>query len=263
MNNLMISDIKTIPSYEIAKMMEKSHANVLTMIHGKSDRKGIIQVLTEVQMDVSEYFIENTYKDASGKENKCYECTKMGCELLANKMTGDKGVVFSARYVKRFNEMEQRNELTKKQELQLKILNGEGLEQISALKEYEKVLTQPLIDKIEEDKPKVTFADRVLKSKDNVLIRQVAKIASDEGFIIGERKLYNKLREWGYICKTSTEPTQVGMERGYFVVKVGTVDTPYGIKTTRTTLVTPKGQVHIVERLLKQLENKLLTNENK
>lgn len=97
--------VKTIPSYEVAEMMEKSHADVLTMIHGKSDRKGIIQVLTKVQMDVSEFFIESTYQDKSGKTNKCYECTKLGCDMLANKMTGEKGILFTARYVKRFNEM--------------------------------------------------------------------------------------------------------------------------------------------------------------
>lgn len=97
--------VQTIPSYEVAEMMEKSHADVLTMIHGKSDRKGIIQVLTEVQMDASEYFIESTYQDKSGKSNKCYECTKLGCDMLANKMTGEKGIVFTARYVKKFNEM--------------------------------------------------------------------------------------------------------------------------------------------------------------
>lgn len=97
--------VKTIPSYEVAEMMEKSHADVLTMIHGKSDRKGIIQVLTKVQMDVSEFFIESTYQDKSGKTNKCYECTKLGCDMLANKMTGEKGILFTAKYVKRFNEM--------------------------------------------------------------------------------------------------------------------------------------------------------------
>ena len=97
--------VQTIPSYEVAEMMEKSHADVLTMIHGKSDRKGIIQVLTEVQMDASEYFIESTYQDKSGKSNKCYECTKLGCDMLANKMTGEKGILFTARYVKKFNEM--------------------------------------------------------------------------------------------------------------------------------------------------------------
>ena len=57
-------------------------------------------------MGLSDYFIPSTYKDASGKENKCYEVTKMGCDFLANKSTGEKGVLFTARYVKRFNEME-------------------------------------------------------------------------------------------------------------------------------------------------------------
>ena len=140
----------------------------------------------------------------------------------------------------------------RKQELQLKLFSNDPLEVVEAHKELVAMETAPLIAKIEEDKPKVTFADRVLKSKDNILVRQVAKIASDEGFTIGERKLYNKLREWNYICKNSTEPTQYSMDRGYFVVKLGTIDTPYGIKETRTTLVTPKGTVRIVERLLKE-----------
>ena len=76
------------------------------MIHGKADRKGIIQVLNEVQMDVVDYFIESTYVDKKGETRKCYECTKMGCEMLANKMTGEKGIIFTAKYVKKFNEME-------------------------------------------------------------------------------------------------------------------------------------------------------------
>lgn len=78
MMELQVKGTQTIPSYEIAKMMDKKHWEVLNMIHGKSDRKGIIQVLTNVQMDVSEYFIKSDYKDESGKVNICYECTKMG-----------------------------------------------------------------------------------------------------------------------------------------------------------------------------------------
>ena len=38
------------------------------------------------------------------KTYKCYECTKMGCELLANKLTGEKGILFTAKYVKRFKD---------------------------------------------------------------------------------------------------------------------------------------------------------------
>lgn len=106
--------IKTIPSTEVAKMMQKEHKEVMRMIdgyeppEGSKKRKivGIIPTLTKGNITPSDYFIENTYKDKSGKLNKCYECTKMGCELLANKLTGEKGILFSATYVKRFNEME-------------------------------------------------------------------------------------------------------------------------------------------------------------
>ncbi len=107
MNNLVTRNtVETIPSYEVAEMMEKPHKDVLAMIHGNSQRKGIIQVLAEIQMYPSDYFIESTYIDASGKENVCYECTKMGCDMLANKMTGDKGIIFTAKYVKAFNDMQ-------------------------------------------------------------------------------------------------------------------------------------------------------------
>ena len=112
----IMKNVKAIPSYEVAKMMEKPHWEVLRMLEGYEPPKdsksrkvvGIIPTLTDHNIVVSEYFIESTYKDASGKQNKYYECTKMGCELLANKMTGEKGILFTARYVKRFNEMEQK-----------------------------------------------------------------------------------------------------------------------------------------------------------
>lgn len=106
--------------------------------------------------------------------------------------------------------------------------------------------------KIEKDRPKVTFAERVMKSGDNILVRELAKIISDEGFTIGEKRLYTQLRKWGYVCKNSTEPTQRAMNQKYFVVKVGTINTPYGIKEIKTTQVTPKGQVRIVERILEE-----------
>ena len=94
MNNIIDIDrnkkIKTIPSTEVAKMMEKEHKEVMRMIDGyeppKGSKKrkivGIIPTLTKGNITPSDYFIESTYKDKSGKLNKCYECTKMGCEML-------------------------------------------------------------------------------------------------------------------------------------------------------------------------------------
>lgn len=99
MNDLRRS---TITSLEVAEMMETEHWKLLRKIDGGKDRKGYVQILTDNQMGVSDYFIPSSYTDASGKENKCYEVTKLGCDFLANKSTGEKGVLFTARYVKRF-----------------------------------------------------------------------------------------------------------------------------------------------------------------
>lgn len=98
--------VQTIPSYEVAKMMEVEHAKVLRMIEGDKTHIGIIPTLRKAQLGVSEYFIESTYKvENNNKIYKCYECTKLGCDMLANKMAGKKGILFTARYVKKFNEM--------------------------------------------------------------------------------------------------------------------------------------------------------------
>ena len=106
--------------------------------------------------------------------------------------------------------------------------------------------------KVEEQKPLVAFAETALKSKDNILVRQLAKIAKDEGIEIGEKRLYNKLRSWKIIMPNSTEPYQQYVDKGYFVVEEKPIDTPYGVKLVRTTKVTPKGQVYIIERLKKE-----------
>lgn len=100
--------IQTIPSYEVAKMMTRQHKEVMWMIEGNKNR-GIVGIKPTIEQSAElhfgDYFIESTYNDR-GRMMKCYECTKMGCEMLANKMTGKKGILFTAKYVKRFNEME-------------------------------------------------------------------------------------------------------------------------------------------------------------
>ncbi|RDU24763.1 Rha family transcriptional regulator [Anaerosacchariphilus polymeriproducens] len=100
---------QTITSLEVAEMMETRHQKILEKLDGSKDgkTKGIITILTEHDFVLSEYFQESTYKDISGKTNKCYKVTKLGCDFLANKFTGEKGILFTAKYVKRFHEMEE------------------------------------------------------------------------------------------------------------------------------------------------------------
>lgn len=104
--------VQTITTLEIAEMMETPHYEILRKLEGTTNADGstkqigIIPVLTDGKIPVSDYFSVSAYKDASGKENRCYNVTKIGCDFLANKFTGEKGILFTARYVKRFDEME-------------------------------------------------------------------------------------------------------------------------------------------------------------
>ena len=98
---------RTISSLEVAQMMETEHSKIIRKLEGSKDRKGYIQILGEAQMGVTDYFIKSSYRTEQNKEMPCYEVTKLGCDFLANKFTGEKGVLFTARYVKRCAEMEQ------------------------------------------------------------------------------------------------------------------------------------------------------------
>lgn len=151
---------------------------------------------------------------------------------------------------------EQAPMLSAKEQLQLKLFSSDPLDVVNAHKELVAIevaeATAPLLAQIEESEPLVTFAERVLKDGENILVRELAKIACDEGYNIGEKRLYQKLREWGYLFANSREPKQSVIDRGYFVVEPRIIYTPYGTKHDFTTKVTPKGQVHIIEKLLKE-----------
>ena len=91
-----------ISSREVAEMMEVQHKDLLKKI----DK--INETLNSEKIRPSKYWIESTYKQAgNGKENREYQITKLGCEFLAHKSTGGKGIIFTARYMDKFEEMEQ------------------------------------------------------------------------------------------------------------------------------------------------------------
>lgn len=104
--------------------------------------------------------------------------------------------------------------------------------------------------KIVEDAPKVSFADKLLKSKDSILVRDYAKILYDEKINIGEKRLYKWLRENKYLMQDNM-PYQQYMK--HFAIKESSIDTPFGVKITKTTLVTPEGQLYFYEKLKNHL----------
>ena len=116
-------EIPVIDSREVAEMMGKTHAEIIQYLEGLKDKNGktkvvgIIPTLEQVgDLQVANYFVESTYNDR-GRIKKCYLCTKMGCEVLGNKQQGEKGILFTAKYVERFNQMEE--ELKSKTQLEL------------------------------------------------------------------------------------------------------------------------------------------------
>lgn len=107
---------------------------------------------------------------------------------------------------------------------------------------------------IEEQKPKVLFAEAVETSKTSVLVGELAKIIKQNGYNIGQNRLFKWLRDNGYLMKRGNSrnlPTQMSMELGLFEVKKRTINNPDGsIRTTSTPMVTGKGQVYFVQKFL-------------
>ena len=102
--------VYAIDSREVAEMLGKEHKYVLRDIEGTDKVIGILPTLIGANLHSSNYFIKSTYKDGNNRTQKCYLCTKLGCEMLGNKQQGEKGILFTAKYVERFNEMEKKLE---------------------------------------------------------------------------------------------------------------------------------------------------------
>lgn len=115
-----------------------------------------------------------------------------------------------------------------------------------------------LEEKKKELEDKNRFINQIAESRNSLLVREVAKIISksDSNILIGEKRLYEKLREWGWVTYKGTEPKQYALDRGYLEVKEGTVTNQSGTFTYYTTKVTGKGQKRILEKLLKEQSEK-------
>jgi anti-repressor protein len=105
---------------------------------------------------------------------------------------------------------------------------------------------------IEAQKPKVLFADAVETSKTSILVGELAKIICQNGYQIGQKRLFQWLRENGYLMKATNLPTQRYIEQGLFEIKESTIQTPDGaVRITKTTKVTGKGQIYFVDKFLR------------
>lgn len=111
-----------------------------------------------------------------------------------------------------------------------------------------------LEEKIEQDKPKVLFAEAVQTADTSILVGDLAKLIKQNGVDIGQKRLFEWLRNHGYLIKYGVSrnmPTQRAMEMKLFEVKERTIGNPDGsVRITKTTKVTGKGQQYFINKFL-------------
>lgn len=96
--------IEVVDIRQVAEMLGKEHKNLLRDIAGYIETMTKSDEISQLKIEPSEFFIESTFENR-GKQYPCYLLTKKGCDMVANKMTGEKGVLFTAAYVTAFEAM--------------------------------------------------------------------------------------------------------------------------------------------------------------
>lgn len=231
---------KYLDSREVAEMVGKEHNKLLR------DIRVYITQLNASKVGHTDFFTESQYTDKSNRQKPCYLVTKKGCEFIAHKLTGVKGTEFTAKYINRFHEMEDT--------IKTQLPRGNDLIALAVI-EAQKMIAER--DKqIERMKPKEVFADAVSASKDAILIGDLAKLISQNGYRTGQNRLFDWLRKNGYLIKSGSSrnrPVQRYVEQGLFEVKETAINMPNGnVRTALTTKVTGKGQLYFVNKFLQK-----------
>lgn len=184
MNSLTIQE-KALDSREVAEMTGKRHDHLVR------DIRGYVRILrdsTVPKFGVSDFFIESTYEDSTGRTLPCYQITKQGCEMIANKLTGKKGVLFTAAYVRKFNQMESRVQAA------LPDFTNPAVAARAWADEYEgRILAEA---KVTEMAPKAEYYDDLVDLDSCAGFRNTAKELK-----IPERKFISLLLKHKYIFK--------------------------------------------------------------
>ncbi len=144
--------------------------------------------------------------------------------------------------------------ISEKDKLHLQLFSDDKLEVVKAHKELIELETAPLVKQLEEQAPQVVLANAITSSSGSILVREMATILKQNGINIGETRLYQWLRDNGYVIKANRSdknmPTAKAMKLCVLEVKEGTRSSSYGNKLTKTTVVTPKGQEYFLNKFL-------------
>ena len=231
-----------VSSRRVADDFRRRHSDVIKAIE---DKMKVNEILRSPK-----YFIESTYTDKSNRQSKEYLLTKDGFSFIVMGFNGKIADEWKLKYIEAFNTMERKlKEISKPDSYMIDDPIERAKRWIEEREQYNKVVSE-----LEEQN---SFVNKISESNGSMLVREVAKLASKGNITIGEKALWNKLREWGYISQKSTEPMQSAINSGWFEVIERVVERDGKSFVYKTTKVTSKGQIHIIKKLSKESENKL------
>lgn len=255
-----------VSSRDVAKDFGKEPKHV-----NESIRKLIAENST-----VKNMIIESTYISSRGREEREYLLTRDGFSLLVMGFTGASALQWKLKYIDAFNKMEQalRNQvpqLSEKQQCILAIYDGgqgaiQGAKRLSEIEIAEAVA--PLEAKIEEQAPRVEFANRVSASEESITLEEFAKVISDNKFKISKIRLMELLLKKGYLNKSKGKseklPSQYAIDKDMLeLIEIPYQDTYGRNRLSKKTMVTAKGQEHIFKKIDRWIKEEELELEEK
>lgn len=233
MNELVImKDQQAVTSsLQVAETFDKRHDH-------------IIRDIEKLQKDLpnfGEMFLLSNIPDGYGRSRKAYYMNRDGFTLLAMGFTGKKALKFKMQYIEAFNKMEDQ------------IKTG-GFKIPSTMAEALRLAADQQ-EQLELMKPKAIFADSVATSHTTILVGDLAKIIKGNGVDTGARRLFQWMRDNGYLIKRKgtdyNSPTQKSMEMGLFKIKESSHVNGDGVTVvTKTPKVTGKGQQYFVNKFI-------------
>ena len=187
-----------LDSREVAEMVGMRHDHLIRNIDH------YIKVLSKTpKLGASNFFIERAYKQAgNGKEVKRYDITKKGCEMVANKLTGEKGILFTAEYVERFNEME-------------KTIKDKHVKQVTSDKTREMRAEAMLRNSISKQAKMMMEIAKMshIKAYQDVMMAKAGNILAGEN-VLPMPKSERERQPLGWFCKQIGKPTTWATQLG-------------------------------------------------
>lgn len=244
MNDIILSmqnGEPVVSSRQIAESFEKRHDHVMR------DIEDIMKGLPK-NGDTPMFYKTEYIHEQNGQTYPMYLMNRDGFTLLAMGFTGKAALEWKLKYIAAFNEMEKK--LTAQPQLTRSQLLATAL--IAAHEELEEKDKQ-----IETMKPKALFADAVSASSQSILVGEMAKLLSQNGIQMGQNRLFQWMRENGYLIKYRKRtdynmPTQKSMELRLFEIKETSIAHSDGhTSINKTPKVTGIGQVYFVNLFLK------------